>query len=354
MPKSFARGDYSLLLAIESSSRPDSWYRVLADRQTGALSCDCPPWIFNQNEDAQGRRFCPHTRITERLSQVEADGARIATPVGTVHQLIQATQEQWPGLRGTWSIEERDALITPKPYHFVLLRLALGNGGTATGTVAFARRHRPSAARLEARVAGWAGYAIAAEVARLGGYPMAGQPPEHFRVERRQGSGRQRQRPTPGMPPLGLADILRVGDVVDLGDGRSPAQRAENTLRLFLGEQLYGQLEQQGFLDVPSAHYTHEQRVYRLRRDAAHARERRVRVFERGRYSKDFCIVRAQDVPEADHVLTVFLGLLSDELSTLSVVQSSNIFSPNSDGPECETVPAVWQPRATPVVAYQR
>jgi hypothetical protein len=146
-------------------------------------------------------------------------------------------------------------------------------------------------------------------------------------------------------------DILRVGDMVDLGDGRSPAQRAENTLRLFLGEQLYRQLGQHGFLDVPSVRYAAQQRVYRLRRDAANARERRVRVFEHGRYVNDFCIVRGQDVPEADHLLTVFLGLLSDELSTLSVVQSSNIFPPNSDGSERETVPAVWQPRATPVVA---
>src|SRR6266700_5694968 len=52
MTRSLANGDYSLVMAIESASRPDSWYRVLADRQTGALSCDCPPWTFKQGQDA--------------------------------------------------------------------------------------------------------------------------------------------------------------------------------------------------------------------------------------------------------------------------------------------------------------
>jgi len=39
MPRSLANGDYRLVMAVESSSRPDSWYRVLADLHTGALSC---------------------------------------------------------------------------------------------------------------------------------------------------------------------------------------------------------------------------------------------------------------------------------------------------------------------------
>jgi hypothetical protein len=41
----------------------------------------------------------------------------------------------------------------------------------------------------------------------------------------------------------------------------------------------------------------------------------------------------------------VFLGLLSDEQATLSVVHCYNIFGLNSDGPEPETIPAFWQPR---------
>jgi len=48
MTRSLANGDYSLVMAVESSSQPDSWYRVLADRNTGMLSCDCPPWTVRR------------------------------------------------------------------------------------------------------------------------------------------------------------------------------------------------------------------------------------------------------------------------------------------------------------------
>ncbi len=376
MPRSLAHGDYSLLVAVESSSRPDSWYRVLADRQNGALSCDCPPWTFNHQQDAAGHRSCQHTDIGMLLTGAAPTPTPLPARARTrpnahtaaTHPLIAATQEQWPGLRGTWSIEERDSSIGGKPYHFVLLRLALGNGGQASAAVAFARRHQPTLARMQAAVAGWAGYAIAAEVARLGGFPLVGQPPEHFRVDRTRATGTGRPRPAqapapaqagrarpqaaPVLPRIGLADILRVGDRVDLGDGLRPEQRAENTLRLFLGEQVYAQLEQQHFLDVSSVRYAAEQRVYRLRRDPAHRNERRVRIFERGQYVRDYCIVRGMECPEGDHFLTVFLSLLSDEEAALSVVQRYNIFSPYSDGNERETIPARWQPRAaspTPV-----
>jgi hypothetical protein len=57
--------------------------------------------------------------------------------------------------------------------------------------------------------------------------------------------------------------------------------------------------------------------------------------------------VRGQDVPEADHWLTVFLSLLSDEQQALSVVQRANIFPPHSDDygvRDEETMPALWQP----------
>ncbi len=359
MPRSLANGDYSLLIAIESASRPDNWYRVLADRQSGALSCDCPPFIFNRQHDEQGRRRCMHTEVATRLLGATPTDTTVMGSVlqpESANQLLVAIQEQWPGLRGTWSVEQRLAPINTHPYLFVLLRLVLGNGGTATGVVAFAERHQPTLTRMQAGVAGWAGYAIAAEVARLGGYPMAGQPPQHFRIDRRPATGRAARRAAGSASTLtpshiGLSDILRVGDQVDLGDGLVPAQRAENTLRLFLGEQCYNQLESQHFLDVSSVCYASVQRVYRLRRDPAKMRERRVRVFEHGRYVHDFCIVRGQHVPEADHYLTVFLGLLSDEMAALSVVRSSNIFPPMSDGQERETVSAIWQPRAMPVMA---
>ena len=345
MPRSFANGDYSLVLAVESSSRPDSWYRVLADRHTGALSCDCPPWTFKQDRQAtETERSCHHTRIAQHISQMALPSfATHLMPLSTDFDqsiIISATRQQWPGLLGEWSIDCHVAEINHKPYLFILLSLHMGNGGTAVGMIAFARRHQPTPQHLQTRVAMWCGYAIASEVARIGGYPLAGQPPDHFRIT----SGR-RTRQNLADTTIGLRNILRIGDVEDLGDGLKPVERAEQTLQLFLGEQLYMQLETQGFLDVSSVRYGEDQRVYRLRRDPGKRRERRVRMFEQGQYFNDLCIIRAQSVPEADHFLTVFLGLLSDEEATLSVVKGHNIFLPNSDGRELETVPAIWQPR---------
>jgi len=345
MPRSLARGDYSLVITIESSSRPHSWYRVLADRRSGVLSCDCPVWTFNQNQ-----RSCFHTDFGSLLATGTPTREQSTVHTSTVSPLLTATRQQWPGLRGTWHIEQADTRVQTQPYHIVLLRLGIGNGGTATGVVAFASRHRHTEAEMIGGVAGWAGYALAAEVARLGGFPLVGQPPDHYRLDRRPTSGRQRQT-TPTVPGIGLADILRVGDIVDQGDGLIPSVRAENTLKLFLGDETYALLEQQGFLDVSSVRYANEQRVYRLRRDPAKQRERRVRVIEHGWYCKDFCIVRGQSVPEADWWLSTFMMLLSDEQAALAVVQSKNIFSPRSDGYEEEIIPAVWRPRIQAVPA---
>lgn len=146
----------------------------------------------------------------------------------------------------------------------------------------------------------------------------------------------------PPQPGTSTREILAIGDQRDLGDGLTPTQRAENTLRLFLGAQ-HALLERQGFLDVSSGLYPG--RVYRLRRDPLHRYERRVRVFEQGSYVRDLCIVRAQSVPEADQFMSVFFGLIADEQRVLTVVQRGNIFGAHSDGHERETVPAVWLPR---------
>ncbi len=84
--------------------------------------------------------------------------------------------------------------------------------------------------------------------------------------------------------------IKRIFQVASTG--LRPEQRAEATLRMILGQQTYTLLERQGFLDVLSVHYADRQRVYRLRRDPNHLRERWVRVIERGHYVADQCIVR--------------------------------------------------------------
>jgi hypothetical protein len=68
-------------------------------------------------------------------------------------------------------------------------------------------------------------------------FRLSGQPPEHFRVPQRQTARRTAASSSQAaFPSVGLADILRVGDTIDLGDGLRPAERAERTLRLFLGE----------------------------------------------------------------------------------------------------------------------
>src|SRR6266699_418188 len=209
MPRSLANGDYSLLMAIESSSRSDSWYRVLTDRESGNLSCDCPPWTFKQDPQARDdERSCHHTRIGLQLaSNPPTERAPHQTDWNSLGidpaPLVAATQQQWPGLHGQWRLDGRRAEINRKPYLFLLLELAMGNGGMATGVIAFAERHHPGEEHIASRVAGWCGWAIASEAARLGGYPMAGQPPEHFRVSpSRRRAGRVAPDATGVVPPL--------------------------------------------------------------------------------------------------------------------------------------------------------
>ena len=343
MARSLRNGDYRLLLAVQSPRDPERWYRVLADNATGALSCDCPAWTFNQ----RGNRACKHTEFVSSLVR----GQQTATSVPRMrvdHPLIGATRTQWAPLRqfvaeDAWGLQEGRGQIGGEPFDLVLVEASGATGTVATGTVAFARAHQWPIGQRAAAVAGWCGYAIAADFARQAGAAFVGEPPAHWRGEaptRRRGAV---------APASGDAAILQVGNRPDLDDGLTPTERAERTLRLFLGAERLLLLQRQGFLDIASA--LHDGRVYRLRRDPQHRRERRIRVFEGGRYVRDLCVVRAQNVPEADHYLTVYFGLLANEAWVLSVVRGGNIFSPNSDGPERETLPTIWTPRAAPVAA---
>lgn len=345
MAKSFARGDYKLVMAFESASSAGNWYRVLEDRQSHALSCDCPAWIH-----AGQRRACKHTQAaaqlrTEAMAPAAVMRGWLGRMVGraaaglpaptTPHEqlLVTAIRDQWPGLSGTWGISEQETRVGSDRYHVVRIALAPMDGPPVQALAAFGVRHSTATARLIPGVAGWIGYHLAAQVAQNAGFAQVGAPPEHYRFKKRK-SGETR---------VALADILRVADRTDLGDGLTPAERAENTLRLFLGD-LYPTLQAQGFLDVSSARYTAEQRVYRLRR-SARSYPRRIRVFERGQYVRDLCVVPRIDAPEADHFLTVFLQLMSDEESVLAVVRQHNIFPPFSDSQDRESLAAIWTPR---------
>src|SRR5215468_7635056 len=121
MPRSLAHGDYRLLMVVESASRANSWYRVLINHQSGQLSCDCPSWTFRQGAGSPAtERSCKHTRIAQLLKNPDGGiHARLAgQPVERAsgaaaenHRLVQATRQQWPGLGGRWSFEQRSRSI---------------------------------------------------------------------------------------------------------------------------------------------------------------------------------------------------------------------------------------------------
>jgi hypothetical protein len=340
-------GDYRMVGAIQGSS-PDRWYRQLIDahqprRADGAfrLSCDCPAWINNQ----AGDRTCKHTQVTARLLRAERlPQARPAPGPPLALTTVHAMQPLIQGIQGQWWIDECEAPLAGAAYRFSLLEVVTPDGPRARAFAALAQRHAPHLQDVSAAVAAWAGWAVAAEIARLGGFGQVGAPPEsfyRFRLAERGG------RATPGR--IGMRDLLTLGDQTNLSDGLRPEQRAERTLQLFLGP-LYADLQRQGHLDVPSRQ--NRGRVYRLRLDPARRYDRRVRVFQDGRYIRDLCIVRRDRLtPVQDGFLTVFMGLLSNEQHVLRVVGTHNIFAPYSDGTDRESVPAVWTAHATDVDA---
>jgi hypothetical protein len=367
MARSLRNGDFDLVLAIQSPSSPDRWYRVLLDRTRvlageTVLSCDCVGWRQDARNGAARRALAEGRsdvglRVPRGCKHTDAAQALLGTPSGspmprfrTDHPYVGATRTRWAPLRefvpeDSWGIQEARITVSDEPYHLVLLQATGTTGATATAAIAFASCHPATLGSRAAPVGDWGGYTIAASFCRQAGVPLAGEPPLHFAEAL---PGRSTARRATAQPGTSTREILSIGDQRDLGDGLTPAERAENTLHLFLGPQ-HALLERQGFLDVSSGLYPG--RVYRLRRDPQRRYERRVRVFESGVYQRDLCIVRAQSVPEADHFLTLFFGIVADERRVLSVVQRGNIFGINSDGHERETVPAVWQPRAAVATA---
>ena len=71
-------GTYTVVRNFESHSRPGHFYTVKRHHQTGALSCDCPGWIYSKSDP----RTCPHVRAilgqprnVKAYRQAIADGA---------------------------------------------------------------------------------------------------------------------------------------------------------------------------------------------------------------------------------------------------------------------------------------
>lgn len=330
---SIANGDYLLVLYAQSASRATNWYRVARHRRTRALSCDCPMWTFNQ----QGNRTCKHTEFAASLLAPVPEPARpprdeTAGSGDDAHPYVVAIGEQFPGLQGHWQVREQADRIAREPYHVARMRFTSGNGDRVAATLAFAERHHLREATIRGEVAIRAGYTIALELAHRRGIELDVRPPSHYKTA--SSSTRRATRISHDLPAIEMDRILRIAGAPAAGN--TAMERAEGTLRLMLGDRLYSQLLGDGYLDVPSAFFADCHRVYRLRRDPSQLSDKRVRVFEevggRMTYTQDFCIVRrGASVPEADHFLTKWLGLLSDERRILEVVGPHNIFAPHSD-----------------------
>ena len=247
----------------------------------------------------------------------------------------------------TWRLQDVEATISglgasgsSSTYRMVLLNVTTVDGTQASACVALNTAHHHTVQRMTAAVAAYGGWTIAAEIARVGGFGTVGPPPPRYTF--RQGTPSRRGSappPTTAARRIGLHDLLQLGTATNLGDGLQPAQRAEHTLQLFLGQQ-YALLQQHHFLDIPSRHFPG--RVYRLRIDPQRQSDKRIRVYEQGAYVRDFCVVRVDwQMPTADHFLGCFMRLLTNEHSVLDVVQRHNIFPPYSDSHERDPFPAV-------------
>ena len=365
---SVANGRYALLMYVESASRQGDWYRVTLERHQHTFGCDCPKWTFQSQDIAH--RSCKHTQFVTsllrpaqgRLPGQDGSRRRYTPPLadvdettpdpGSDHPYVHAIQTQFPGLHGQWLVDERRGMISGDSYRIIQVGLESGNGDLLQASIAFAEAHQRTVQEQVDEIAIRLGYTISLELAQRRNISIPIRPPSHFSLPRsparthdqatRQRAGAERRRrdylpaldPTIGLPSIRFDDILRVAGTP--AAGHTPAERAEGTLRLLLGDDLYTQLSTDGYLDVPSVHFADQKRVYRLRRDPRHLADKRVRIFEeangRMAYVKDFCIVRAEsNIPEADCFLSKWLGLLSDERRTLAVVGVHNIFQPYSD-----------------------
>ena len=355
-PRSIASGHLRIQAAFEGS-KAEQFYAVCLDadnlrRADGryTLSCDCPAWVSNQSARSGGpERICKHTEATNRLLHGHTfPNAR--RPAGDSVQLRNVIAMQpllQPIEDATWRLQDVEATVdglgasgSSSSYRMVLLNVTTVDGAAASACVALNTAHHHTVQRTTAAVAAYGGWAIAAEIARLSGFGTVGPPPPRYTF--RQGTPTRRgaaQTPTTAVRRIGLHDLLQLGTATDLGDGLQPAQRAEHTLQLFLGQQ-YTLLQQNHFLDIPSRHFPG--RVYRLRIDPQRLSDRRIRVYEHNCYINDFCVIRTDwQMPTADHFLGCFMRLLTNEHSVLAVVQRHNIFPPYSDSQDRDPFPAL-------------
>ena len=281
-------------------SRHSDWYRVTLERRQQAFGCDCPKWTFQGNDAAH--RHCKHTDFVRALLRPaphtplfgagRPESARDVEQVdetapdpGSEHPYVQAIQSQFPGIHGHWLVDERHGTIGGDGYRVVLVNLQSGNGDAIQASIAFADAHPRSSQERVDEIAIRLGYTLSLELAQRRNIPIVIRPPSHFALPRsaaqtheqatRQQLDAERRRrgylpaldPTVGLPSIRFDDILRVSGTPAAGS--SPAERAEGTLRLLLGDDLYGHLSTDGY---PTSSVTLPIRNVsdRLRRDPRH------------------------------------------------------------------------------------
>jgi len=99
-------------------------------------------------------------------------------------------------------------------------------------------------------------------------------------------------------------------------------RRANELLRSVLTSEQYGQLMQNGYLDIPSPR--DPGCIYRVPRTKG-----LVRVIEQGRHEANLCLQPLDAVPDADIVVIHKLMIEADEETYL---QTANTFTPMSSG----------------------
>jgi hypothetical protein len=184
MARSLRNGDFDLVLAIQSPSSPDRWYRVLLDRAQAlagetVLSCDCTGWRQDARNATARRalaagRSDAGLRVPRGCKHTDAAQALLGSPAGTVmpryrtdHPYVGATRTRWAPLRefvpeDGWGLQEARITVSGEPYHLVLLQANSTTDTTATAAIAFASRHPATLGSRAAPVGDWGGYTIAA------------------------------------------------------------------------------------------------------------------------------------------------------------------------------------------------
>lgn len=326
------------------------WYRQTQAYSTGStIACDCERWT----RDRSLKRSCPHTHMM-RLWMAEQIPLKVPTTEVVTDRVFLAMQPLLQEIDATWAIHETMHSHNGVDYHIAEVVGEIA-GHRYRGCVALNAVFDPTWQDVAAQLAKWAGYGIAQDIARAQGFDHMGLPPTgHFRLDVELARQEQEQRDLAEARRAAAyaayrADpepsIFDIANVIDLGDGRTPLERAEEQLQTFLGP-LYPDLQRNGFLDISSRAFAGDQRVYRVVIDHHRRIDRRVLLFEHGKHVSNLCIVRQnREVPVQDGFLSIYMGLLVNEHHVLRRLSRYNHFPPTHEQNPAHKLPAIWKSR---------